>query len=244
MAVLIWTTDSEGNLANEVETDQEAVFTPEQYRPDAEKFDQLLDQVLDKAVELRASLSGASEVKEAFIRAWTFGRALQETGAHETRYMRNEKPYRISRALMSKCETTARSTGATEPAWRSLRPSSEREIAPRRRGGKLDYFELCRWLQEQEYEEALVTFGGSVRNAWQMFERPALRPLVFRNAFREWIEALPAELEVETVKPRVFAETMKRLRARWPDRGPGSAKRPIHYNKDDLVREIRIVLES
>jgi hypothetical protein len=86
------------------------------------------------------------------------------------------------------------------------------------------------------------TFGGSVRNVWQMLERPTLRPLIVRAAFHQWLDQLEAQQRDELLQPQRFAELMKALRARWPDRGPGSAKRPVHFSEDELLAEMRAVL--
>jgi hypothetical protein len=108
----------------------------------------------------------------------------------------------------------------------------------------LDYFELCLWLADQDFAEAAKTFGGSVRNAWQMLERPSLKPIEVRRAFSHWLDGLEPELHTRAVQPTVFPELMKALRARWPDRGPGSAKRPVHFGENELLAEMTLVLDG
>ena len=39
-----------------------------------------------------------------------------------------------------------------------------------------------------------------------------------------------------------YAQLAKALRSRWPSRGKGSAKRPVHYGPEDLLEETRKVL--
>src|SRR5262249_22220890 len=133
-----------------------------------------------------------------------------------------------------------RADGTVEERWRDLRPKRAGE--PRREGGRLDYFEMCRWLSEQELDEAVETFGGQVRNVWQMMERSTLRPLAVRRAFLYWYRQQSEDDRKRLQERQIFAEAMKMLRRRWPDRGRGSAKRPVHYRDEELRAELEEVL--
>jgi hypothetical protein len=101
---------------------------------------------------------------------------------------------------------------------------------------------MCWWLAEQDLQDARDTFGGSIRNVWQMLERPALRPISLRQALRKWLDSQPQSVRQKLYEPAVYAEMMKELRRRWPDRGPGSAKRPVHYKGAALSTELEKLL--
>jgi hypothetical protein len=238
MPVLVWEQTEDGPRAS-VETDWQTLFTPEEVREEAEELDRNLDAVLDSALEESRTLSRNSTPIE-FARAWSIGKSLRDSGVLESHALRNEPRATLWLALARKCRTGIRSDRTRSPEWADLRPSTARE--PRREGRRLDHFELSLWLADQTFDAAAETFGGSIRNAWQMLERPTLRPPVVRRALSRWLNAQDFEARSRAVEPAVFAELMKALRARWPDRGAGSAKRPIHFTEDELLRQMSEVL--
>ena len=234
MPVKIWEVDENG-LSSKVVTDWDTLLTTEEYREDAEDLDRRLDDVLDGALK-RVNSCRKTGAPPEFLRAWAVGRALKESGVYDSPALKNEHRQLLWRALARKCRIGARSTREQDGRWRDLRPSAVRE--PRREGGKLDYFEMCRWLAEQDLEDAIATFGGSIRNVWQMLERPALRPIILRRILREWFASHPKDIQERLLQQSMFAEIMKTLRKRWPDRGPGSAKKPVHYKDGELKAEV------
>jgi hypothetical protein len=236
--VLVWDLSEAGPVST-VETDWPIAFTPEERREEAEVLDRQLDGVLDETLTTVDRLEKTAVASE-FVRAWAIGSVLSASGVLDAPAMKNEPRQRLWLALARKCRNGMRSDGSVEARWEELRPSAARE--PRREGGRLDHFELCLWLASQEFEAAGETFGGSVRNAWQMLERPALRPLIVRTAFHRWLGSLDPELRRRAVDLKVFPELMKALRRRWPDRGAGSAKRPIHYSESELTEEMDALL--
>ena len=238
MPVKIWEAGKNG-LSSRVVTDWDTIWTSEEYREDAEELDQHLDGVLDGALK-RIRNSRNTGVPPLFLRAWAVGRALMESGVFDSPALRNERRQILWKALARKCRTGARSTREEDGRWLSLRPSKARE--PRREGGRLDYFEMCWWLAEQDLQDATDTFGGSIRNVWQMLERPALRPISLRRALKKWLGSQPQSVRQKLYEPAVYAEMMKELRRRWPDRGPGSAKRPVHYEGEALSTELEKLL--
>lgn len=238
MPVKIWENDKKG-LSSRVVTGWDTVLTAEEYRADTESLDRTLDTILDNAVA-RVKEKSIPGVAAVFIRAWAVGHELKEFRVFDSSGLEKEEERLLWRALASKCRTGARSTGEVETAWLDLRPSSAGE--PRREGGKLDYFAMCIWLAEQNLQDAVDTFGGSIRNVWQMLERPTLRPISLRRALKKWLGAQPESVRQKLFGPAVYAEMMKELRNRWPDRGPGSAKRPVHYEDGALLAEVEKVL--
>jgi hypothetical protein len=238
MPVLIWQETNEGPRGS-VETDWETLFTPEELREEAEALDRRLDDVLDSAVcESRILASG---IAPEFARAWAIGRAIRESGILQSAALANEKRESLWLAVARKCRLGIRSDGSAAPEWAELRPSTARE--PRREGRRLDYFEMCLWLADQEFGDAAMTFGGSIRNTWQMLERPTLRPLAVRDAVKAWLWDMGDDEKARATSTTVFPELMKALRSRWPDRGPGSAKRPLHYTPAELMSEASRVLD-
>jgi hypothetical protein len=240
MPVKVWELGSRG-LESQVRTGWDVLWTAEEHREEAEELDQRLDALLDAAIATAGNLDNPLATEE-FLRAWAIGRTLTDSKVASSPALVNERPELLWLALARKCRTGARHDGRIESRWVSLRPKAAKE--PRREGGKLDYFEMCRWLAEQELLDAAETFGGQVRNVWQMLERPSLRPRVFRQAFLAWLRSLTENLRFKLYDQDTFAEMMKTLRRRWPDRGPGSAKRPVHYSSrpDGLQHEIEKVL--
>ena len=238
MPAKIWHQGDQG-LYSQIETDRIRVWTPEEHRAEAEELDYALDSVLDHALaRVQEQVHRGAPV--GFLRAWAVGSALRDSHVFESPALKNERSQLLWKALSRKCRTGARSSDGEEPDWMDLRPKGVEE--PRREGGRLDYFEMCRWLAEQDFDDGLATFGGHVRNVWQMLERPSLRPMVLRQAFLRWLYSLSDSMRERCVEPKIFPELMKVLRKRWPDRGPGSAKRPVHYEEETLAVEIGMLL--
>lgn len=240
MPVKIWEADKRG-LSSTVVTGWDRVLTAEEHRGDAEGLDESLDRVLDSAVT-RVEKQTGRVIAAEFLRAWAIGRALAESGVTNSPALRNEKPHLLWKALVSKWRTGCRSTGQTDTRWLDHLGRCAPLVIPRREGTKLDYFAMCVWLAEQDLQDATDTFGGSIRNVWQMLERPALRPISLRRALKKWLGSQPQSVRQKLYEPAVYAEMMKELRRRWPDRGPGSAKRPVHYEGEALSTELEKLL--
>jgi len=238
MPVKIWEKDKRG-LSSRVVTGWDTVLTAEEHREDAENLDRAFDAILDNAVT-RLKEKSMPGVAAVFIRAWAVGNAFRESKLLASPLLKKEEASLLWKALVSKLRTGARANGQVETAWLELRTSLARE--PRREGKNLDYFGMCIWLAEQDLQDAVDTFGGSIRNVWQMLERPALRPIALRRALEKWLGSQPKLLRQKLFEPAAYAEMMKALRRRWPARGPGSAKRPVHYKDTDLFAEVEKLL--
>lgn len=239
MPVKIWERDGD-DLVSHVVTEWERVWTSEEFRTEADQLDADLDHVLDAAVA-KAAESKSARIPVEFLRAWAVGACLNEANVLRSPAMEREQPQLLWRALARKIRTGARSDGTEEAAWRDLRPQRSEE--PRREGRKLDHFEMCRWLAQQSLDDSVDTFGGSVRNVWQLLERPSLaRSPAMRTVLLSWLRSLPAAQRARCYDTKQFAEMMKVLRARWPERGPGAAKKPIHYAQDELGAEVTRLL--
>jgi hypothetical protein len=137
----------------------------------------------------------------------------------------------------------AKSDGSIESRWGDLIPP-ERAKPVVRDAKDLPYLEMCDWLAAESLKDAELTFGGQVSHAWQMLDRAALRSPEIRHALREWLGSLSEEDRSRLMERGPYREMMKALRARWPDRGPGSARRPVHLEPDDLRAEVANVLNK
>ena len=230
----------DGSLVSAVIADWERVLTAEEYRKEAEELDGRLDQVLDTA-SAWARKDETQGRSSDFNRAWTVGHAIATSGILNHPSVRKERRQLLWKALARKCRLGARQNGQIDADWSALRPTAAGE--PRREGGRLDYFEMCLWLADQSREQAGELFGESVRNAWQMLERPTLRSLSVRTALLGQLRLLPSDPNNRLTRAE-FADLMKKLRAKWPDRGPGSARRPEHLSLAVLSSEIRSVIGS
>ncbi len=239
MPVKIWEIDGD-RLTSQVVTEWERVWTSEEFRAEADELDQQLDLVLDAAMA-RVAQSQTTQVPVEFLRAWAVGAWVNESDILRSPAKQREQPQLLWRALARKIRTGARADGSISEAWRELRPQRAEE--PRREGRKLDHFEMCRWLAQQSLKDSAETFGGSIRNVWQMLERPTLaRAPAMRAVLLSWLRSLPPDQRKRCYETREFAEIMKTLRGRWPDRGPGAAKKPVHYTQDQLEKEVTAIL--
>lgn len=243
MPARIWTQTREGELRSIVETQGQVSASPEDFSI-AESLDVAIDGAFDQAADLLGELK-RENVSEKFTANWAVGRAFTTSGLLKHPALSKEKPEFFYKAAAAKARFKARSDGSEESRWAPLRPSFEDKPTGRegRLQGRPDHFEMCIWLAEQEFGDAVKTFGGSTRNVWQMMDRKTLRPLVLRQALRAWLGSLlPEEAEMMT-SARVFPELMKALRERWPARGLRPARQPIHYSEVELRGEIARIAE-
>ena len=203
----------------------------------ARELDRALDTALDEAVDLESRVHDPGRATKGFTVAWAVGSVLRESRLPEHKALKDEDDGFLWKVLAEKSWVEARSDGTKEDAWESIRPAP-RENKVQRHGSKLDYWAMCRWLAEQSYADAVLTFGGQVGNVWQMLERTAHRPLPVRKALCGWLGDLSEEGRGRLTHAKIFRELMKALRKRWPAGGRRSALQPIHLGIDELRAEI------
>ena len=239
MPLKVWSQE-DGALVSRILTNWTSTSVKESFRPEAEVFDLILDSVLDQALAY-SEQEAAGGRSEAFAKAWSIGRALDVDALTAHTAMRGEETRFLWMVLASKCRLGARSSGSHEPRWQSLRPGGAvRQTPPRREErGRLDYFDMCVWLASDPFDVVAETFGSSVRNAWQMFERPTLRVPAVRHAVYGWLRELAEADRQLVLSPQAFASLMKALRVRWPARGPGSARQPVHMPESEVRSAVR-----
>lgn len=236
MPVKLWGRDDSGTLTSTIRTTRRTGLGGEEFRDEAEPLDKQTDAVLDRAAEL--SSTGAAESQD-FVKRWAIGRAVAESKLLDSPHLEPDERGFLWSAMALKCRLGIRASGeAPEERWRGLIP--ERDTEPTRI--KRDIFAMGHWLQEQELEKALATFGGNLKNADEIQRREALRSERVRSALYRWFSLQDPHHRTYLFKGKQFSRIAKALRKRWPSRGPGSAKRPEHYSDKDLDEEMRRVL--
>ena len=239
MPVKLWNRDDLGNLTSTIRSGSGGGFGGEEYRPEAEELDKEIDCVLDRAVELTAVPVNTGSVNPQFVKRWAIGRAIAESGILDSPHLASDPKSELWLAMARKCRIGVRASGEPEKKWRSLIP--KRDIEPQRI--KDDIFGLGMWLQEQDLGDAVCTFGGGLHNAKQIWSGEPLRAKQFRNALGCWFAEHDTEQLDRLYRIPQYAVMAKSLRRRWPSRGPGSAKRPVHYDLTSLISEIHQVLD-
>ena len=126
-----------------------------------------------------------------------------------------------------------------EERWSYLIPRRESEPSRIAR----DVFAVSLWLQEQELCSASMAFGGRFTNAEHLFKRESLRSLKMRDMLIRWMQSQPTGIRQQLSSTEWFTRLTEALAARFPSRGSGSAKRPVHYSVDELYEEVRHVLD-
>ncbi len=238
MPVLLWSQSDSGELTNPVQTTRRSRFGAEEHRPAATALDREIDDMLDKALDLVTSVHAESQAELAFIRRWALGRALATSHILESTHLEAAENKLLWEALGIKCRLGIRNSGQTEPNWKELIPLRETDPARIER----DVFARGLWLQEQEIKDAQDTFGSSVSNVREIHNRSALRSLKLRNALRDWFNRTDEDSRSRLYAIKAFPQLAKALAKRWPGRGPGAAKQPVHYPQDELDAEVRRAL--
>ena len=243
MPVKIWSRDPVGRYSSQVVTEWDRPLGGEEYRADAEGLDEQLDRVLDDAL-VRLVLSKSIAANARFKRIWCVGRAVKESGIIASPALRTERRVLLWRAMAWKCWLGTRHDYPSSPLekrWARLRPGKQAE--PKNPFRVHDLFETGYWLQHQELDDAVLTFGGSVSNAVAIGRRTSINSPSVRSALSAWMRSLPPETLEQVHRPKVFGEIAKALRNRWPDKGFGSAQRPEHLPEEELLTELTAVLD-
>ena len=239
MAVKLWNVDESGTHTSSITTNRQSGLGGEEFRSEADALDVELDKVLDRAANLASPGAHSRSNRALFVKRWAIGRSIAESGILNSPQMEGESRANLCLALARKCRLGIRASGDLETAWKGLIP--DREIEPKRI--EADIFGLGMWLQEQEQDDAVAAFGGGLHNAKQIWSGEALRHKKLRDALAVFFSGYnPEQLQRLYTIPQ-YAVIAKILRRRWPSRGPGSAKRPAHYEPTELLSELRTILE-
>ena len=89
----------------------------------------------------------------------------------------------------------------------------------------------------------MITFGSSLSNANELHRRGPSSHISMRRALHGWLQTYDEQDRAILTRSKNFETMAKALAKRWPGRGPGSAKQPVHYPQDELDKEVRRVLE-
>ncbi len=239
MPVKIWDRTRDGALTSSVETSLSHSYRGERYRADAEALDKEIDRMLDHAVALSARAQSVEARRRPFVKRWSLGRALTESRLTESNHLETAEEKWLWLAIARKCRLSVRSDGSTEYSWRGLIPN--RELDPTRI--ERDVFAMGTWLQEQELESALASLGASLTNAREIHRRPAINSKNLRESLARWFSELCNKRRSELTQNSNFVPLAKALACRFPARGPGSAKRAVHYSESELYEEVSKVLD-
>lgn len=240
MPVKLWNLDENGNLTSSIRKGGQPGLAAEGFRHQAEELDSWIDKILDTAHEL-LSKQDPNPRHNMFAKRWAIGRAITESQILESTNLESGERADLWRAMARKCRLGVRHDGTRQrnTTWKNLIPH-ERDEEPKRIED--DIFGLGIWLQEQELEQAKRSFGEGLHNAKQIWSGEALRSKNFREALANYFSTRDkAELDLLYRIPQ-YAILAKALRQRWPSRGKGSAKRPVHYATPELLEQIQKLL--
>ena len=238
MPVLMWLQNKDGKRYTKVKTSWNTEFDGEEHRDLAEALDAEIDKVLDNAVKLMDSRLELGAQRE-FIRTWSIGRSIATSGILQHQAMQNEFRINLWQAMEQKALLGIRSNGEPEISWRRVRSNVKHVISlPSRH-----LFEIGLWMQQQEFEDAMTVFMGRASNAEKAFVRQSMRSLKIRQALQRWLSNQDDNVRAWLSKTANYISIFKAIVKRWPDRGPGSAKRPEHYSQQRLDRELAKILE-
>lgn len=243
MPVKLWQKDDNNRYTSRIVTKWDSPLGGEEYRAEAEELDKRLDDVLDDSLSLLGELSGVA-INIRFKRIWCVGRCVRESGVLRLPALRTERRVLLWRAMAWKCWLGTRHdypNSDLENRWGILR--SSKQVEPKDPFRTNDLFETGLWLQQQGLQEADLVFGGSVSNAREIAHRTSISTPKMREALKEWLQNLsPGHRDAVHTKGN-FGKVGKALRQRWPDAGFGAARRPEHYSPEELLTEVREVLE-
>ena len=245
MPVLLWSQSDSGAFSNRVRTTRRSRFGAEEHRPAAEALDREIDRMLDSAHRRFSSAEVDSRAELEFVRRWNLGRVLADSRLLESPDFEPGEDERtwndqiLWEALRTKCRLGVRVSGEIEPDWQELIPAGE--LVPKR--PEHDVFRRGLWLQEQDLPDAQITFGSSLSNANELHRRGPSSHIKMRRALHGWLLTYDEQSRAALTRTKHFETMCKALAKRWPGRGPGSAKQPVHYPQDELDEEVRRVLE-
>ena len=167
--------------------------------------DEEIDRMLDNAVALSASVPAVEAGQQSFVKRWSVGRALAESRLSESDHLETAEQRWLWLAIARKCRLSVRSDGSPEESWRGLIPN--REFDPSRI--ERDVFAMGRWLQEQELEPAMASFGASLTNAREIHRRGAINSKNLRDALALWFGELCPERRSKLTKNGNFVPLAK-----------------------------------
>ena len=240
MAIKIWNDDPSGQITSTIRRKGSTGITAEEHRSQADAIDAQLDDLLDKALVL-LDQQDAGQNHNRFATRWAIGRAIAESDILESPNMEPGEMSDLWLAMSRKCRLGVRHDGEPDPTstWKSL--IFQRDTDPKR--VEYDIFGLGMWLQEQDLDDAKLAFGSSIHNAKQIWSGEALRNPQLRQGLTNYFADYNDAQRLYICQNYRYALLAKALRRRWPSRGKGSAKRPVHYDQHELSAEISQLLD-
>ena len=240
MAIKIWNDDGSGQITSTIRRMGSTGINAEEHRSQAAAIDAQLDDLLDKALVL-LDQQDTGQNHNRFTTRWAIGRAIAESDILESPHMETGEMPDLWHAMSRKCRLGVRHNGEPNPTsrWKTL--IFQRDTEPKR--VEYDIFGLGMWLQEQDLDDAKLAFGSSIHNAKQIWSGEALRNPKLRQALTDYFANFTEDQRQYVCQNYRYALLAKALRRRWPSRGKGSAKRPVHYDQHELSAEISQLLD-
>ena len=247
MPAEFWIQDEDGTVRSDIITGWDTVFSSEEYRQVAEDLDELLDDVLDRAVNRLADPDVVEVVADhKFKMLWAFGRTVKDSGVLRHPALANENQIFLWRVIATKARlgiVNARQTWpvTTSHRWRILRDPKQPDVT-NKGGGVQDLYETAIWLQQHDLDEAAFIFGGNLGNAREIGARKGINVPQVRRALYLWLRELHESQRKIIHQRSNFQLVAKALTKKWPFKGFGSARRPEHLPPDELMAQVRLAL--
>ena len=240
MAIKIWNPNPSGKPTSTIKRLGSSGPSAEEHRPQADQIDIQLDGLLDKAVAL-LDQQDTGHNHNRFATRWAIGRAIADSQILDSPLLEPGEIPDLWLAMARKCRLGVRHSGEpdSESRWKGL--IFQRDAEPKR--VEYDIFGLGIWLQEQDLDDAKLAFGSSIHNAKQIWSGEALRSPKLRQALTDYFANYDDAQRLYICQNYRYALLAKALRRRWPSRGKGSAKRPVHYDQEELSAAICQLLE-
>ena len=251
MPVLIWSA-WEDRLINEVRTGRQVIISTEEYRAEAEELDRKLDRLLDDALKLVDKYHEYGR-PPPLLKAWSLGRSVSRFSVLQSDPMRNEERNLLWEALAHKCWYGARANGVKENKWRNLRGRSERRVNPEMsvtNVHKYEDFQIGYWLSSQDFVDVKRIFGGFIRNALELYRRPALRDPALRCEIHHWFQKQKYSIQIELSKTKDvdnkggFTVVAKALSKHFTSIGKDTGRLPQFYSPTQLRAVVTTVLDA
>jgi hypothetical protein len=240
---------------------------PIEYEKEAIVVDKILDKILTNAqnifIELEKIYGPFNLKSSAFYREYSVGKSLNESKLLEDPLIKgsgtkdrppellNDKTGKVKDVESGFADSKiglfsslgnktvngySHALGNDADRWKNLRPDGKNQGA--KRSGKQDNFSRASYLAEQDIENALLSFGGIVDNVSGFHERTNFT-LNLKNAVAEVYKLIPEQSRKNYYSRSVTRPMYKDLKALFPATGPGSAKQPVHFGEEELIKTLK-----
>ena len=235
-----------------------------EYEQEATSVDELIDEILTTAQEklkvLEDTFGPFNKKTKPFFREFAVGDSINNSGLLNHNLIKgdgsNSRPPELlndKTGDVSKVETgiedlkiglytsignkaingSSRKLGTDPNRWSDLRPYGPDQ--GKKRKGKQDNLSRACYLAEQDIENAMLTFGGSIDNV-EGFHGRTNYTLNLKNAVAEIYKLIPEPERNKFYKREITRPMYKKLKSLFPLK---RAKQPIHYTEDVLIDTLK-----